>query len=101
GSYVQPSVVAKLGNSDEPGIVVGGHMDTLSSTFELKPGADDDGSGTTTVMGVARTILNSGMKFNKPIYFIWYAAEEAGLVGSGYVVKYFKKNNIPVDAVIQ
>lgn len=101
GSYTQPSVVAKLGNSNEPAVVIGGHMDTLSSTFELKPGADDDGSGTVTVMGVARTILNSHLKFKRPIYFIWYAAEEMGLVGSAFVVKDFQQKNIAVDSVIQ
>lgn len=101
GGYSQPSVVAKFGNSNEAGIVVGGHMDTLSSTWENKPGADDDGSGSVTVMETARTILASGMKFKKPIYFIWYSAEEMGLVGSGYVVKDFTSKKIPVDAAIQ
>lgn len=99
--YKQASVVAKIGNSNLPGIVIGGHMDTLNSTRELKPGADDDGSGTVTVLGIARTLLESGMHFKKPIYVVWYAAEEVGLVGSSYVVKDFKKQNIPVDAVIQ
>jgi bacterial leucyl aminopeptidase len=100
GSYKQPSVVAKIGTSSAPGIVIGAHMDTLSGSFSKKPGADDDGSGTVTVLEVARTLLSSGMTFNKPIYFMWYAAEEQGLVGSGYVVSEFKKKNIPVDAVI-
>ncbi len=101
GNYSQPSVVAKFGKSNEAGIVVGGHMDTLNSGFENKPGADDDGSGSVTVMETARTILASGMKFEKPIYFIWYSAEEMGLVGSDYVVADFKKKKIPVAAAIQ
>jgi bacterial leucyl aminopeptidase len=100
GSYKQPSVIAKIGTSSAPGIVIGAHMDTLSGSFSKKPGADDDGSGTVTVLEVARTLLSSGMTFNKPIYFMWYAAEEQGLVGSGYVVSEFKKKNIPVDAVL-
>lgn len=99
--YKQPSVVVKIGNSTEPGIVIGGHMDTLSSSWELKPGADDDGSGSMTVMGVARTLITSGMHFKKPIYIIWYSAEEMGLVGSGYVVKDFKNKNIAVEAALQ
>ncbi len=99
--YQQPSVVAKFGNADEPGIVVGAHMDTLhGSTFNHKPGADDDGSGTTVVLEVARTLLASGYHFKKPIYFIWYAAEEEGLVGSQYVVDNFIQKNIPVSEVI-
>lgn len=98
--YKQPSVVVKVGNSDQPGIVIGAHMDTLNSTYERMPGADDDGSGSVTVLETAQTILASGMTFKKPIYFIWYAAEEMGLVGSGYVVSEFKNKKIPVDAVM-
>ncbi len=101
GNYKQPSVVAKIGASTKAGVVIGGHMDTLSSRFGIKPGADDDGSGSVTTLEVARTLITSGMKFSKPIYIIWYAGEEEGLIGSGYVVKYFKAKTIPVDAVLQ
>ena len=79
-------------------------MDTLSYwQYEpgQKPGADDDASGTVTVLEAARTLLASGMQFNKPIYFIWYAAEEDGLLGSRDVVSQFKNKNIPIDAVLQ
>jgi leucyl aminopeptidase len=98
GSYKQPSVVAKLGHSSEPGIVIGGHLDTTSG---VKPGADDDGTGSVTVLEVAHTLISSGMHFKKPIYFIWYAAEEMGLVGSQYVVKEFKNKNISISEVMQ
>lgn len=99
--YKQPSVVVKFGNSNEPGIVIGGHMDTLSSVFSVKPGADDDASGSTTVLATAYTLLSSGMHFKKPIYFVWYSAEELGLIGSQYVVEDFKTKQIPVSEVIQ
>lgn len=99
-SYKQPSVVAKIGTSDEPGIVIGGHMDTLSPWIGNMPGADDDGTGSVTVLETARTLLASNMHFKKPIYLIWYSAEEMGLVGSQYVVSEFKKQNIPVAEVI-
>lgn len=99
--YKQPSVVARIGTSSEPGIVIGGHMDTLSSLFTMMPGADDDGTGTVTVLEVARILLSSGMHFKKPIYLVWYAAEEMGLVGSQFVVADFLEKNIPIDAVMQ
>jgi leucyl aminopeptidase len=98
--YKQPSVVVKIGSGNEAGVVVGAHMDTTSSFMENKPGADDDGSGSMTVMETARTILASEMRFKKPVYFVWYAAEEGGLVGSQSVVAEFKKKNIAVDAVM-
>ncbi|RDI39211.1 M20/M25/M40 family metallo-hydrolase [Aquicella lusitana] len=101
GKYKQPSVVAKVGNGTGPGIVIGGHMDTIVFGSNTQPGADDDGSGTVTVLETARTVLFSGLHFKKPIYFIWYAAEEQGMIGSYNVVADFKSKNIPVEAVIQ
>ena len=99
--YKQPSIMAKIGNSDQPGIVIGAHMDTLQSITALKPGADDDGSGTVTVLEVARAILSSGMEFKKPIYLIWYAGEEMGLLGSQSVVNYFNTHNFTISEVLQ
>lgn len=98
--YQQPSVVAVVGNPNVPGIVIGAHMDTLQASWSNKPGADDDGSGSVVVLEAARTVIASGMHFKKPIYFIWYAAEEEGLVGSHAVVAEFKKKQIPIDAVM-
>jgi leucyl aminopeptidase len=101
--YQQPSVVVKIGHANLPGIVIGAHMDTYRQTLlsGVKPGADDDGSGSMTVMAVARTLLASGMQFKKPIYIIWYAAEEQGLVGSQFVVRDFVNHSIAVEAVLQ
>lgn len=98
--YKQKSLVAKIGTSNEPGIVIGAHMDTTSFNSTRQPGADDDGSGSVTVLEVTRTILASDLRFKKPIYVMWYAAEEAGLVGSKYVVNDFKAKNIPVSEVL-
>jgi leucyl aminopeptidase len=99
GWYKQPSVVTVIGKDIKAdAVVVGGHMDTLSYS---KPGADDDGSGSSSIMEAARVILNSKEKLTHPVYFIWYAAEERGLVGSGYVVEDFIDKKIPVKAVIQ
>jgi leucyl aminopeptidase len=100
GYAKQPSVVATLpgSNSSLPHIVIGGHMDTMSYN---KPGADDDGSGSTTVMETLRVIANSGLNFERTIDFMWYAAEERGLVGSANVVRDFKSKQINVAAAIQ
>ncbi len=99
GYYKQPSLVTVIGKDIKaPGIVLGAHMDTLNGRM---PGAGDDGSGSSSVMEAARVLLNSHQDLKRPIYIIWYAAEERGLVGSSYVVKYFKDHNIPVYAAIQ
>ena len=99
GSYKQPSLVTVIGKDiAAPAVVIGAHMDTLDGNM---PGADDDASGAATVMEMTRILLSSDLAFKRPIYIIWYAAEERGLVGSQYVVADFKANKIPVRAAIQ
>lgn len=99
GGYKQPSLVTVIGKDiSAPAVVIGAHMDTLDGRM---PGAGDDGSGSATIMEMARVLLASKTTFKRPIYIVWYAAEERGLVGSQYVVKHFMDNSIPVKAVIQ
>lgn len=116
--YKQPSLVTVIGKDlKEPAIVLGAHMDTLdgeiigpgdsdvgngSSRFDEKmPGAGDDGSGSSSLMEITRVLMASNMEFKRPIYLIWYAAEELGLIGSQQVVRDFQKKSIPVKAVVQ
>jgi leucyl aminopeptidase len=97
--YIQDSLVTVIGKDlKEPAIVIGAHMDTLGGRM---PGAGDDGSGSASNMEMARVLLSSQMTFKRPIYIIWYAAEERGLVGSQSVVDYFLEKSIPVKAAIQ
>ncbi|KTD33069.1 aminopeptidase [Legionella nautarum] len=97
--YNQPSVVTVIGkNNKEPAIVIGAHMDTLDGRM---PGAGDDASGSATIMEMTRILLASPVKFKHPIYIVWYAAEERGLVGSQFVVEDFMNKKIPVKAAIQ
>jgi Zn-dependent M28 family amino/carboxypeptidase len=50
-------------------------------------GADDDGSGTVTLMGLARA-FQQGAKPKRSLIFIWHAGEESGLLGSRYMADY-------------
>ncbi|MDI9819055.1 MULTISPECIES: aminopeptidase LapA [unclassified Legionella] len=99
GWYKQPSLVTVIGKDlDKPGIVIGAHMDTLDGRM---PGAGDDGSGSSSVMEMARVLLASNLSLKRPVYIIWYAAEERGLIGSQYVVEDFQDKALPVRAAIQ
>ncbi|MFV0820528.1 aminopeptidase LapA [Legionella micdadei] len=99
-NYRQPSLVTVIGKeSHEPAIVIGAHMDTLDGRM---PGAGDDASGSAVVLETARILLASQIEFKRPVYLIWYAAEERGLVGSQFVVQELvTKKKIPVKAAIQ
>ncbi len=97
--YKQPSLVTVIGKDIKaPAVVLGAHMDTLDGRM---PGAGDDGSGSSSVMEAARVLLSSETPLKRPVYIIWYAAEERGLVGSQYVVRDFLKQSIPVKAALQ
>lgn len=97
--YPQKTVVAKVGEGEGPGIVISAHLDGVKGRSRM-PAADDDGSGTVTVMEAMRSVLASGIQFKNPIYFIWYAAEEEGLVGSNDLVSAFVDKKIPIKAVL-
>lgn len=87
--YKQPSLVTVIGKDlKKPAIVIGAHMDTLDG---IMPGAGDDASGSADIMEIARVLMSSSVQLKRPVYFIWYAAEERGLVGSQFVVKEFLK----------
>ena len=49
----------------------------------INNGADDDGSGSATLMGVARAFA-TGPRPKRSIVVIWHVGEEAGLLGSRY-----------------
>ncbi len=86
GGTVQTNVVATLPGIRYPHkeIVVGGHVDSWASVASQAPGADDDASGTAAVLEIARVIVSSGYRPAATIRFIGFAAEEAGLEGSGH-----------------
>lgn len=82
-----PNVVAWLEGSDpelkDEYIVIGSHLDHLGiSGGQVYPGADDNGSGSTAVLSIARAFASNPVRPKRSVLFIWFAAEEIGLVGS-------------------
>jgi hypothetical protein len=47
-------------------------------------GADDDGSGTTSVLEIAEAFAGAKVKPKRSIIFVWHTGEELGLFGSQY-----------------
>jgi len=104
--YVQPSVLVRIQgqNSSLPAALIGAHMDTITQGFFPAPensGADDDGSGVATVMESYQAIITSGLKFDRDLYFAFYAAEEYGLVGSGVMAQTIIQEGTPIRGVVQ
>jgi len=64
-------------------VVIGAHYDSINgqgSSFAA-PGADDNGSGSSAVLEIAR-VLKTGGPFERSIRLMWFAGEEYGLLGS-------------------
>ena len=62
----------------------------------INNGADDDGSGTVTLLGVARTFAQ-GPRPKRSLLFVWHTAEESGLLGSRYNADY---PVVPIDKIV-
>ncbi|HTK82255.1 MAG TPA: M28 family metallopeptidase [Bacteroidota bacterium] len=65
-------------------ILVGGHIDSAGPEI---PGADDDGSGASTVMEAARVLCKKPML--STLVFCCWGGEEQGLEGSKYFVDHY------------
>lgn len=70
-------------------IIVGAHMDHLGTDANGRvfPGADDNGSGSATLLLLAETLAKNGWKPKRTVVFTWFAGEEQGLVGSKHLVE--------------
>jgi hypothetical protein len=60
-------------------------------------GADDDGSGTVTVLEIAEALAAMPQKPKRSILFVWHTGEEKGLLGS----KWFTEHpTVPRDSIV-
>jgi hypothetical protein len=76
GNTLQNIIATKIGTRYPDSIVIlGGHYDTVNG-----PGADDNGSGTSLILEAARILGTKNFEYT--IKFIFFSAEEQGLVGS-------------------
>lgn len=71
------NVVAETRDGDHDNVVsLGAHSDSVAEG----PGINDDGSGTISLLEVAKQLTK--FKVNNAVRFAWWAAEEEGLLGS-------------------
>ena len=83
-------------------IVVGGHLDHVGVTNGVVfNGADDNASGSATVMELARLVAanTATIKPKRTIYFALWCAEEMGLIGSEYWAKH-PTDGVSLDRVV-
>jgi Peptidase family M28 len=75
-------------------VAVGAHYDHVGSgcpangADRICNGADDDGSGTTALLGMAEALAKAPARPKRSILFVWHCGEEKGLWGSRYFTEY-------------
>ncbi|MFO1065163.1 MAG: M28 family peptidase [Pirellulales bacterium] len=88
-------VLPGSGSLAEEFVVVGAHYDHVGmggmgslapGTIAVHNGADDNGSGTTTMMEIARQCASRKSENRRTLIFMAFSAEESGLLGSVHYV---------------
>ncbi|KAJ2906345.1 uncharacterized protein MKZ38_002061 [Zalerion maritima] len=105
----QNSIVARIPGEKNSTVVIGAHQDSINlwiPSILAAPGADDDGSGTVTILEALRVLLTSdifkdGGKPENTVEFHWYSAEEGGLLGSQAIFAHYEKEGRDVKAMLQ
>lgn len=73
-------------------VILGAHYDSRGSFgFPTAPGADDDASGTSLVLAVARNIHLNRLVFSRKLVLALFAGEEQGLLGSDWYARHLKE----------
>lgn len=106
----QDSVIATIPGKTATTIVIGAHQDSVNwkasnQQTSRAPGADDNGSGSMTILESLRVYLTSpevlaGEAVNT-VEFHWYSAEEAGLLGSQAVFQAYSAEGRDVAAMLE
>lgn len=106
--FRQSSIIArfepKVRNFKQPLTILGAHQDSANYLFPLlpAPGADDDCSGTVSILEAFRVLAEAGfVPKDGPVEFHWYAAEEGGLLGSQAIARYKKEQGARIGAMME
>ncbi|RKP10787.1 hypothetical protein THASP1DRAFT_12350 [Thamnocephalis sphaerospora] len=104
--WAQSSIIARFEGSKYPDetVIVGAHQDSVNMwmpAYGRAPGADDDGSGTVTILEAFRALVDGGFKPERSVEFHWYSGEEAGLLGSQAVAQAYRAQNRKIVAMLQ
>ncbi len=101
-----PNIVAMLPGSDpvlrDEYVLLSAHMDHVGvgapmNGDSIYNGADDNASGTATLLEVARMLAASPERPLRSVIFLWVSGEEKGLLGSRW---YSDNPTVPIEQII-
>ncbi|MGN6391429.1 MAG: M28 family metallopeptidase [Gemmatimonadales bacterium] len=103
------TVMRPRGADDSPGTPTpeqeGRIRAILDSLRKIRPpradsvfnGADDDGSGSVSVLEIAEALAKSGERPKRSVLFVWHTGEELGLLGSDWFTRH---PTVPRDSIV-
>jgi len=104
-AWGQNTIVVSINGTsseDDGVIIIGAHQDSTHAwPFLPAPGADDDGSGTMSILEAYRGLISAGFQPSRNVEFHWYSAEEGGLLGSQAVARSYEAKGVNVLAMSQ
>lgn len=103
--WAQSSIIARINGSsieDDGIVIIGAHQDSTNLwPFLPAPGADDDGSGSVTILEAYRALLVADFRPIRTVEFHWYSAEEGGLLGSQAIARKYAADGARILAMSQ
>ncbi|CAG8602712.1 15124_t:CDS:2 [Acaulospora colombiana] len=101
--WAQKSIIARFEGTDPEKenevVIVGAHQDSVN--MWMPNFADDDGSGTVTILEAFRVLVEGNFRPERPVEFHWYSAEEGGLLGSQAIALEYEKEGRDVIGMLQ
>lgn len=88
---LQSTYVAFGAHYDHVGIVPAVQGDSIAN------GADDDGSGTVSLLAIARLLQQAPVKPRRSTLLVWHVGEEKGLLGSSWFTDH---PTVPIDSIV-
>lgn len=84
------NVVGMLEGESDDYVIIGAHLDHVGSQGDeiYFPGANDNASGSSAVLEMARDFVHSKIKPRRSIVFILFSNEESGLNGAAYFTEH-------------
>jgi hypothetical protein len=81
-------------------VAYGAHLDHIGVQSGMTPdsianGADDDGSGSVTMLAIAKSMMSTRPK--RSALFVWHTGEEKGLLGSAH---FTNRPTVPIDSIV-
>lgn len=101
-NYALKNVICKKAGFNKKSILVCAHYDSrmknLADFQSRSPGANDNASGVSSILEIARILKNQNLDYS--LVFAFFSGEEQGLLGSKHYAKYVKDNNVDIYRLI-